>query len=85
MPAIDMLQLDASIEKAAVEYVQQHKQWLPDDYYLESEGLTTDQQHLRVIVVNKEDEINPVPGGGKSIELHIDPSTYDVVKELGFQ
>jgi hypothetical protein len=73
------------IASVAREYLESKRSWLPGDFRLENRGLTRDAQFAVVHAIHIDDERNPTPGGGRSLELHIDPAAHAVVRELGFQ
>lgn len=66
-------------------YLQQHKGWQRDQYRVEIERLEDHGERIVIRGVFLEDESHPVPGGGQSVELHVDRRTGEVRKELGFQ
>lgn len=72
-------------EAAAVRYLVHEKHWSLDDFRIEKRGPTEDGRCEIIWGIFLEDEKNPVPGGGQSVELHVDLDEYRVVKELGFQ
>jgi hypothetical protein len=73
------------INTIASQYLATQKKWRPDQFRLEYKGRTPDGQVVIVWAVYLEDEIHPVPGAGKSVELHINRASQQVVQELGFQ
>ena len=74
-----------AIASAATDYLVGSKSWSPDEYRLEYRGLTGDGKLAIVHAIHADDERNPRPGGGRSLELRIDPVTHAIVRELGFQ
>ena len=75
----------ARIEEAVHQYLIRFKFWRPGDFRLEPRGLTKGESHAVVWAVHREDETAVSPGGGKSVELHVDRKDYQVVRELRFQ
>lgn len=64
-------------------YITKTKGWSSNDYCIE-----LNRQHDNVLVfwvIHKEDETNISPGGGKSVEVHVDQVKMEVINELGFQ
>jgi hypothetical protein len=76
---------EAAVERSVVAYVAEKKKWPRSEYRIEVRGLTGDGSAVRVWVVHGEDERNPRPGGGKSIELYLSPNDYRIIRELAFQ
>lgn len=70
---------------AAEEYLLRVKGWKPKEFRIDSQGLSSDGGELVVWGVFLEDETNPQPGKGRSVELHINLKTLEVSKELAFQ
>jgi hypothetical protein len=75
----------ARINAAVTQYLTQQKLWKLNQFRVDYKGVTADGRSAIVWAIYLEDETNPVPGGGKSLELQIDRTTMKVVKELGFQ
>jgi hypothetical protein len=75
----------AEIDAAATVYLGAGKKWRPAEYRLEHRGASPDGKYWIVVAVHADDEAGLSPGGGKSLELWIDPKTKMVMKELGFQ
>lgn len=73
------------IDEAITDYLTRTKSWRPAEYRIEHKRLSDDGTQAIVWAVFLQGEINPVPGGGQSLELHVDRKTRKVVKELGFQ
>lgn len=73
------------LEAAATDYVLTEKKWQKDEFRIEVKGVKNGENYAVVWAIFLEDEKTPVPGGGKSIELHIDLSNYKVIQELWFQ
>jgi hypothetical protein len=69
----------------AQDYIEKNKKWERSDFEIECELKKTSGGKYLVTVVHKDDLANPVPGGGKSIQLEVDPKTMAVTKELAFQ
>jgi hypothetical protein len=77
-------QIDDGTAAAVARYLLEKKGWQADQYRLEPHGADPDGK-LIVWAVFLEDETNPKPGGGQSVDLRIDPATKQVVKELRWQ
>lgn len=75
----------AAIERSVIKYVGKVKDWPREDYRLEVKGITDDHTLVRVWVIHTDDEKRPVPGEGKSVELHLSVDDYSVIRELAFQ
>ena len=73
------------LEESAAAYLGQNKQWKPGEYRLESHGATPDGRCAVVWAIHREDEQNPTPGNGRSLELHIDRAESRWCGELRFQ
>ncbi len=76
---------EARMEEAVSQYLAERKNWKPAEFRVELRGVTPDEICAVVWAVHHEDEVNPVPGAGKSIELHIRLQDYRVIRELKFQ
>jgi hypothetical protein len=72
-------------DSVVTQYVARAKGWERARYRIESRGLTSDGLCDRIAVIHLDDERAPSPGAGKSIELLVDRSSHQVVKELGGQ
>jgi hypothetical protein len=72
-------------ESVVTQYLTHVKGWELSQYRIESRGLTSDGLYERIAVIHRDDERAPSPGAGKSIELLLDRSSHQVVKELGGQ
>jgi hypothetical protein len=72
-------------EGVAVEYIARTKHWKRTDYRVESRGLSPDGRSDVLAVIHLEDLYRPSPGGGQSVELHVDRATHQVTRELGGQ
>ncbi len=72
-------------ERSAVTYAKEVMKWPREAYRLEVKGLTKDGSAVRIWIIYLDDERNPKPGGGKSIELQLAITDYRVVKVLGLQ
>ena len=73
------------IEQIARSYIAQEKGWSQTEYTIVQTDGKDDAGNFVVNARHKDDETLSVPGGGKSVELHIDPNTKRVVRELHFQ
>ncbi len=76
---------EARIEEAVTQYLAERKNWKPAEFRVELQGVTPDEICAVVWAVHHQDEANPVPGAGKSVELHIRRQDYRVIRELKFQ
>jgi hypothetical protein len=70
---------------AAQAYIANTKGWESEEYRLEDYSLSEDGSEAVITATFLADEEDSIPGGGSSVELHVDPSSNDVVEELGFQ
>ncbi len=75
---------ETRIEEAAAAYLGQKKQGKAGDYRLQPHGTTADDRCAVRWAVYLEDERQPTPGGGQSVELPIDRGACRVVRELRF-
>ena len=73
------------VEKAAEDYILHKKSWQRSEFRTELHGLSKDKTAAVVWAVHSDDERSPKPGGGKSLELHVDRQSLKVIKELRFQ
>jgi len=73
------------VAAAARSYMTETRGWAPEEYRLEGYTLSEDGSEAVVTAISLADEQDPIPGGGSSVELHVDPNTSTVVQELGFQ
>lgn len=71
------------IQQTATEFAQQ-KGWRSDEYRFEYKSRRPDGKHV-VHLIYFQDERAAVPGGGQSVELFIDPTTYAVAEVYRFQ
>lgn len=83
-PNIEVQEVD-QVNIVVGQYLVSQKNWRPDQFRLEHRGFSADGHAIIVWAIFLEDQIHPVPGGGKSVELHLDRNTQRVVRELGFQ
>jgi hypothetical protein len=81
---VEVQEID-QVNAVASQYLAAQKKWRPDQFRLEYKGLIAGGHTIIVRAVYLEDEIRPAPGAGKSVELHIDRASRQVVRELGFQ
>lgn len=64
-------------------YIAATKGWPRSDYSIRREGM---EGHLVVFMVLHGDDLKePVPGGGKSVKVYVDPAKMKVSKEMRFQ
>jgi len=74
------------VDKLVSEYVEKTKNWPTDTYDIEYVQEDGSQDHTIVINIKHRDDARATfPGGGKSIQLHIDVTKRKIVKEYGFQ
>lgn len=73
------------IDDAAVDYLIRTKRWKRSEFRVELHGLSADEGCAIVWGVFLANEAQPIPGGGKSVELHVDRQSLTVIRELGFQ
>ena len=73
------------ISQIADGYLTQEKGWESAEYTLVPTDRKDDMGHLIVNARHRDDEAQVAPGGGKSVELHIDTTAKRVVRELHFQ
>ena len=73
------------VNKAAEDHLLQKKSWQRSEFRLELHGLNKDRTAAVVWAIHSDDKRSPAPGGGKSLALHVDRKSLQVVKELRFQ
>jgi len=66
-------------------YLARTKGWASGDYRLEPGGVSADGGFDVVRVINNRDAAGAQPGGGLSVELHLDRTTHRIEQETGFQ
>jgi hypothetical protein len=66
-------------------YLMRTKNWTRDDYRLESRGMSADGCCAVVRVIHRSDDAAAQPGGGRSIELHINRATRGIDRALSLQ
>jgi hypothetical protein len=71
------------IEGIVAGYLRKEKGWPRGFYWIEDGGSENDI-HI-VAAIHRDDERADAPGAGKSLVLHVDPSSRQVVKEIGGQ
>jgi hypothetical protein len=71
------------IRQTATAYAEKQG-WRPDEYRTEIKPNRPDGKRV-VHLMYLEDERRAVPGGGKSLELFLDPKTLEVVEIYRFQ
>jgi len=76
---------DPRIEEAAVRYLTETKKWKEGEFRIETRGFSEDGASVVLWAIHGEDELASAPGGGKSLELHIDLKQARVVAEYHFQ
>lgn len=74
---------DAKLREVVVKYVAATRSWPASDYTVQRSR--TEGPSVVFTVVHKDDEASALPGGGKSIEVHVDAATMEVSKALAFQ
>ena len=73
----------ANMTEAVRSHIAATKQWPESDYSIEMKR--AEDGNYVFWAVHKDDLAATQPGGGKSVEVHIDPKTLQVALELGFQ
>ena len=73
------------IEQIANSYIAQEKGWSPAEYTIVHTNRRDEAGNYVVNARHRDDETRVAPGGGKSVELHLDGNTRRVVQELHFQ
>ncbi len=53
----------------------------PDDFILEE----SDSTYIVLRATHEDDHRTTIPGGGKSVQIHVDKSSMEIVKVLGYQ
>jgi hypothetical protein len=71
--------------QVAREYVAANESWPESDYTVEDTHTQDNDGNLVISIIHKDDLKGLTPGGGKSVELHIDLGKRRVVKVLHFQ
>jgi hypothetical protein len=71
--------------RVARDYIRENEGWLDAAYTVENAPSRDSEGNAVVTVVHKDDLKARHPGGGKSLELHIDLQKKQVVKVLHFQ
>lgn len=74
-----MLRAAAAVD----DYIVKSKHWEKGDYQVtfnRKEGTT-----LVFWVVHSEDRVAKGPGTGRSVEVHVDPASNEILRELAFQ
>ncbi len=74
------------IDAAVVDYITREQHWPRDAYRIEPRRRSPDGKTLVVDVIHRDDTV-PGPGGGsgKSLQLHLDATTFAVQQVLHFQ
>lgn len=75
----------AEVDRIAKEYITRQKGWADTEYTVRHTDKRDRVGHLIVNISHRDDVALAVPGGGKSVELHIDVNARRVVQELRFQ
>jgi Holliday junction resolvase-like predicted endonuclease len=78
-------QEQSRLASAVQRYLQERKGWTEDQFRIEIRSIDPGGANIVVWGIFLEDERHPVPGGGQSVELHVDRRTGEVKAELGFQ
>jgi hypothetical protein len=73
------------LASAVQRYLREHKGWTEDHFRIEIRSIDPGGANVVVWGIFLDDERHPVPGGGQSVELHVDRRTGEVKTELGFQ
>lgn len=74
---------EAVLRQIVAKYISDNKNWRAEDYVVRRSR--QDGDIVVFSVIHRDDETALVPGGGKSVELHVDVLTKKVARELGFQ
>jgi hypothetical protein len=72
-------------EEAVVRYLSRMKGWKRDEYRLESRGASVDSQSDVTAVIFLKDESATHPGAGQSVDVFVDRTSGQVIKEVGRQ
>ncbi len=73
------------MQQVVSNYLRTEHHWQPSEYRLEFKPERTVEGFVIVDAMHVDDQKASVPGGGKSLELYVDPARTVVVRELGFQ
>jgi hypothetical protein len=73
------------LASAVQRYLQERKGWTEDQFRIEIRGVDPGRANVVVWGIFLDDERHPTPGGGQSVELHVDRGTGEIKTELGFQ
>jgi hypothetical protein len=68
-----------------VRYLSSKKGWKRDEYRLESRGTSVDSQSDVTAVIFLKDESATHPGAGQSVDVFVDRTSGQVIKEVGRQ
>lgn len=83
--------LDSSEEKAfdvAKQYVLNELKWNCGEFIIELEGFILGEINTNTIILrakHKDDDHTATPGAGKSIQIHVDKYSMEIIKVLGYQ
>jgi hypothetical protein len=79
--------IHAAAAQAATRYLHNEKAWADSDYSLEFLRVEGNASCPVIVfeAVHKDDLRACQRGGGKSLQLHVDPNKGQVVRELGYQ
>jgi hypothetical protein len=72
-------------EETVVRYLSSKKGWKRDEYRLESRGTSVDSQSDVTAVIFLKDESATHPGAGQSVDVFVDRTSGQVIKEVGRQ
>lgn len=64
-------------------YIKRVKRWKDSDYCVEFSRL--EGNVIVIYVSHRDDDSSISPGGGKSLEVHIDGNNMKILKEMHFQ
>jgi hypothetical protein len=71
------------ITTLAGRYLMKQKGWALEQFRIEIKRI--DPMTIVLWCIFLDDERHPSPGGGQSVELHVDKSTFEIKRELHFQ
>jgi hypothetical protein len=74
-----------TFEEAVVRYVSRKKGWKREQYRMESRGTSVDGQSDVTAVIFLQDESATHPGAGQSVDVFVDRTSGQVIKEVGRQ
>ena len=75
----------SAFEEAVVRYLSRKKAWKRDEYRLEPRGASVDGHSDVTAAVFLKDESAAHPGAGQSVDVFVDRTSGQVIKEVGRQ